>query len=81
LPFSIKRDGWGTIPFEKNPDSHVGDRCSALIMKNSQQETITDTSQTINRPIFSNNPWRGSLILRARVFTVECSALRRGELS
>ena len=32
----VKEQGWATMPFEKEPDSRVADRCSALIMKNSQ---------------------------------------------
>ena len=31
----IKRQGWATMPFEKEPDSRVADRCSNLIMKDS----------------------------------------------
>ena len=30
----VKDQGWATIPFEKEPDSRVADRCSALIMTN-----------------------------------------------
>ncbi len=32
----VKDQGWATMPFEKEPDSRVADRCSVLIMKNSQ---------------------------------------------
>ena len=32
----VKAQGWATMPFEKEPDSRVADRCSELIMKNSQ---------------------------------------------
>ena len=32
----VRAQGWATMPFEKEPDSRVADRCSALIMKNSQ---------------------------------------------
>ena len=32
----VKEQGWATMPFEKEPDSRVAGRCSALIMKNSQ---------------------------------------------
>ena len=32
----VQDKGWATMPFEKEPDSRVADRCSALIMKNSQ---------------------------------------------
>ena len=32
----VKDQGWATMPFEKEPDSRVAYRCSALIMKNSQ---------------------------------------------
>ena len=28
----VKAQGWATMPFEKEPDSRVADRCSALIM-------------------------------------------------
>ena len=29
----VKDQGWATMPFEKEPDSRVADRCSELIMK------------------------------------------------
>ena len=29
----VKAQGWATMPFEKEPDSRVADRCSELIMK------------------------------------------------
>ena len=31
----VRKQGWATIPFEKDPDSRVSDRCSELIMKDS----------------------------------------------
>jgi hypothetical protein len=31
----VKAQGWATMPFEKEPDSRVADRCSALILGNS----------------------------------------------
>jgi hypothetical protein len=30
----VKDQGWATMPFEKEPDSSVADRCSVLIAKN-----------------------------------------------
>ena len=30
----VKDQGWATMPFEKEPDSSVADRCSELIAKN-----------------------------------------------
>ena len=30
----VKKQGWATMPFEKEPDSRVADSCSELIMKN-----------------------------------------------
>ncbi len=32
----VRNQGWATIPFEKEPDRRVADRCSELIMKNNQ---------------------------------------------
>ena len=32
----IKDQGWATMPFEKEPDSIVADRCSELIMENNK---------------------------------------------
>jgi len=32
----VKDQGWATMPFEKEPDSGIADRCSALIAKNIQ---------------------------------------------
>ena len=32
----VKDQGWATMPFEKEPDSSVADRCSVLIAKNIQ---------------------------------------------
>ena len=29
----VKTQGWATMPFEKEPDGRVADRCSELIMK------------------------------------------------
>ncbi len=31
----IRKQGWATMPFEKEPDSRISDRCSDLILKNS----------------------------------------------
>ena len=31
----VRKQGWATMPFEKDPDSRVSDRCSELIMKDS----------------------------------------------
>ena len=32
----VRDQGWATMPFEKEPDSRVADRCAELIMKNNQ---------------------------------------------
>ena len=32
----VKAQGWATMPFEKEPDSSIADRCSELILKDSQ---------------------------------------------
>jgi hypothetical protein len=31
----VRKQGWATMPFEKEPDSRVADRCSDLILKDS----------------------------------------------
>jgi hypothetical protein len=31
----VRKQGWATMPFEKDPDSRVSDRCSELILKDS----------------------------------------------
>ena len=31
----VRKQGWATMPFEKDPDSRVSDRCTELIMKDS----------------------------------------------
>ena len=31
----IRKQGWATMPFEKEPDSRVSDKCSDLILKDS----------------------------------------------
>ena len=31
----VRKQGWATMPFEKDPDGRVSDRCSELIMKDS----------------------------------------------
>ena len=32
----VKDQGWATMPFESEPDSRIADRCSSLIIINSQ---------------------------------------------
>ena len=32
----VKDQGWATMPFEKEPDRLVADKCAELIMKNNQ---------------------------------------------
>lgn len=31
----VRNQGWATMPFEKEPDSRVADRCAVLIMESS----------------------------------------------
>jgi hypothetical protein len=31
----VNKQGWATMPFEKEPDSRVSDKCSELILKDS----------------------------------------------
>ena len=35
-PQFVRDQGWATMPFEKEPDSRVADRCSEIIMKNNR---------------------------------------------